>query len=146
MIEYTTNRLKASTEMEVIDGHLMPPTTSKGNSIDILNLHLTSGRETGFKYVLKTTDEEVCHIGITKKRGKFEISYGTVEAFRRRGYMCEALSSFLDWLKEKTDEKEVWGLPNGPESEHILKKCGFDYYGLVDESKDSKWYVFYIES
>ena len=58
--------------------------------------------------------------------------------------MQEALNGLLQWIKANTVENKIWCIPNGEISEHILKKCGFEYYGK-DEENSCKWFVYIIE-
>lgn len=140
MICLETKRMIAKSEMNVQNGNLTEKRSSN-NAKDILNLSPTTGLESTFVFFDKNdNDSKICHIGITHKRGRFEVSYGTEEQFRRQGYMKEALACLVDWIFTNTDEPEIWGLPNGEESEHILKICHFTYYGLYEKSSSMKWY------
>lgn len=144
MVKITTQRLVGLSDMEISEGKLKPINASD-QAVDLFNLQPKTGRESGFLFYGIDSDynDQICHIGITWQRGKFEVSYGTEKAYQRKGYMCEALSSFLDWIKHNTLEHEVWGLPNCSESEHILLKSGFTYFGNLENTK-SKWYRYII--
>ena len=98
-----------------------------------------------FKFFTKDNlTDEICHILVLWKREKKpEVSYGTNDPYRGNGYMQEALNGFLQWVRENTDEKEIWGLPNGDhkeESQYILEKCGFK--PSCKHSSDLYWFVF----
>lgn len=141
MLVIKTERLVGVSNMEIQGGKLVS-IKREVNEINIFDLKPISGKESAFIfYDIHNTDIEICHIGITWKRNRFEVSYGTNEVYRRKGFLQEALSAFIEWVVSNTDEKEIWGLPNGPESEHILMKCGFIYYDVVENS-NSKWYRF----
>lgn len=141
MLEIKTKRLVGVSDMKIVDRKLQP-TKSESDDIDIFNLQPSSGKESSFIfYDINNVDTLICHIGITWQRNRFEVSYGTEEAYQEKGFLQEALSGFLKWIISNTDEKEIWGLPNGPESEHILVKCGFKYYNQY-ENGDMKWYRF----
>ena len=142
MIEIRTKRLIGVSDMEVVSGKLNTiKQIERNNVINLTNLKSTTGKESGFLFYDKEdTSVLICHIGITWVRGKFEVSYGTEEQFRHLGYMQEALSQLVSWIFSNTTENEIWGLPNGSESEHILKTCGFSYYGAVENIASMKWY------
>lgn len=140
MLCFNTERMIAKTEMSIVDGKLMGSCVQLG-SLDLLNLRPCTGLETSFKFFRKVDeDTEICHICITHKRNRFEVSYGTQEEFRGQGYMKEALAYLIEWIFDNTNEEEIWGLPNGPDSEHILVASGFDYYGPVENAPSMKWY------
>ena len=140
MLNFETERLIAKSEMMIVDGKLVE-NTLEPTIIDVLNIKKTTGMESGFKFYDKTdVSVEVCHIGIIWQRNRFEVSYGTEEAFRGKGYMKEALAYLVDWIFANTKEPEIWGLPNGIVSEHILSSNGFTYYGPVENYPSMKWY------
>ena len=140
MIEIKTKRLIGRSDMHIEDKHIVY--RQKNNAINILNLKEATGQETGFCfYDLNSPEIEICHVGISCTRNRFEVSYGTEEGYRHQGFMIEALNSFTHWVFEQTDKNEIWGLPNGPESQHILEKCGFAYWGPVENTNSSKWFV-----
>ena len=140
MIYFETERLIAKSEMTVVDGKLLER-MSEPTVIDILNIKKTTGLESGFMFYDKADENVVvCHIGIIWQRGRFEVSYGTEKAFEGRGYMKEALSHLVNWIFDNTKEPEIWGLPNGFVSEHILSANGFTYYGALENIPSMKWY------
>lgn len=140
MISFETDRLIAKSGMTIVDGKLLECKTDQ-TVIDIFTIKKTTGLESGFMFYDKVDETvEVCHIGITWQRNRFEVSYGTKAAFRGRGYMKEALSYLVDWIFANTKEPEIWGLPNGIVSEHILSSNGFTYYGPLENTPSMKWY------
>ena len=61
--------------------------------------------------------------------------------------MMPIVNVFNEWFAANTSENKIWGLPNGTnreESKHILEKCGFIYYGKVEENDSCSWYVYDI--
>ena len=116
--------------------------------IDIFSLEPASGRESAFVFYDKDNpDNKICHVGITWQRGRTEVTYGTESPYRKKGFMQEALDAFLKWFAANISENKIWGLPNGTnreESKHILEKCGFIYYGKVEENDSCSWYVYDI--
>ena len=142
-IEIVTERLIGYSEMKIENGKLREKQAEQ--TINIINVKPVSGRESGFIfYLAEKPNSKVCHIGITHKRDRFEVSYGTEEMYRNNRFMQEALEGLLQWLKENTSELEVWGLPNGNISEHILEKAGFHFEGFVENSQNSKWYRYVL--
>lgn len=140
MICFETKRMIAKSEMIIQNGNLAEKRSSN-NAKDILHLNPMTGLESAFVFFDKVDNGvKLCHIGITHKRGRFEVSYGTEEQFRRQGYMKEALAHLVNWIFTNTNEPEIWGLPNGEESEHILQTSGFVYYRPFKECPTMKWY------
>ena len=140
MIRFQTERLIAKSEMIVADDRLVEK-EAEPTVIDIFNLRKRTGLESGFKFYDKADETvEVCHIGITWQRNRFEVSYGTEKAFEGQGFMKEALSHLVGWIFSNTKEPEIWGLPNGIVSEHILSSNGFTYYGALENNSSMKWY------
>jgi RimJ/RimL family protein N-acetyltransferase len=139
MIEFLTKRLIAKSDMRVVDSKLVPYETDISD-IDILNLLPRTGRESGFLFYDKDNKETlICHIGITLKRSRFEVTYCTIECFRKQGYMTEALSGLVEWIFKNTDVTVIWGIPNGEESQRILERCGFVFYENISDSS-LKWF------
>lgn len=140
MICFQTERLIAKSEMRIVEGRLLKK-ESEPVTIDIFNLKKTTGLESGFKFYDKEDENvEICHIGITWQRERFEVSYGTEPQFEGRGFMKEALSYLVSWIFANTEEPVIWGLPNGTVSEHILSINGFTYYGPLESNPSMKWY------
>ena len=140
MISFETERLIAKSEMIIVDGMLIEEETEPV-IIYILNLKKRTGLESGFKFFDKADETvEICHIGITWQRNRFEVSYGTEKTFEGQGFMKEALSHLVNWIFINTKEPEIWGLPNGIISEHILSSNGFTYYGALENNSSMKWY------
>lgn len=142
MMEIITSRLIGKTEMMLVDSNLISKDNFSNDKItleNILTLQPCTGKENGFCFYDKNNqDVLICHIGITFQRDKFEVSYGTEEPFRNKGYLTEALLGFIDFIFSKTNESMIWGLPNGVVSQHILEKCGFKY---VCEENGIRWFA-----
>ncbi len=140
MICFETERMIVKSDMVVQDGTLKEK-ESQNSPMDILRIIPTTGLESAFVFYDKADGcTKICHIGITHQRERFEVSYGTEPSFRRHGYMKEALASLVDWIFANTNEPAIFGLPNGPESEHILQKSGFNCVGLYEDNPSMKWY------
>ena len=140
MICFETQRMIAKSEMNIQNG-VLTEKESNDRPKDILSLQPSTGLESAFIFYSKDDKSvRICHIQITHKRNRFEVSYGTEEKFRRQGYMKEALACLIDWIFSNTNELVIWGLPNGEESEHILQTSRFTYYGPYEKSTSMKWY------
>ena len=132
-----TERLVGYSDLVVENGHLVPKKIRE--SVNFLNLKPRTGQEEGFVFYDKDDQNIlICHVGITTKRERFEVSYGTEESFRENGYMLEALNGLIDFIFSKTNEKIIWAIPNGEISQHILEKCGFRYF--VEEN-GIRWFA-----
>ena len=142
MYTIETSWMLGYSDMTVENGLLKGAPRPEG-SLVILSLKPSRGRESAFVFYDKNKpDTMICHIGITWKRGRTEVHYGTKSPYRQKGFMQEALVAFLKWFTTNTTEKVIWGLPNGDESKHILVKCGFVYYSKVEEHDSCSWYVY----
>ena len=140
MIEFNTERLIAKSDVQIVNSELI--TANSNNAvIDLLKLERTTGRESGFVFYDKNkTDIKICHIGFLRKRGKFELSFGTEIEYRRMGYMYEALVNTIDWLFKHTNENIIWAIPGNYASEKLLKKCGFKK-STSEQINEFKWYA-----
>lgn len=144
MLTIETPRMVGYSEMTVEDGLLQCIPRPEG-ILDIISLKPLTGRESAFIFYDKyNPNAMICHIGITWKRSRTEVSYGTESPYRQKGFMQEALVAFLKWFTTNTSENAIWGLPNGDESKHILEKCGFIYHSKVEEHDSCSWYVYEI--
>ena len=113
-----------------------PPT----NEIDILNLLPTDPEYMTFQFYSKTDHTNICHISLTNKRGRLEVSYGTESEFRNNGYMIEALDFAVKWIFNNTTEGSIWALPNSDISKAILKKCNFIDQGTHENYSKMNWF------
>lgn len=103
-MELSTKRLYVKTKIIVKDGTIEPfeETQSKNSTKtnSILNIQPNDHHDSAFVFYQNGTETEICHIGILDLDGKFELSYGTELAYRKMGFMSEALAWLLDYLKE----------------------------------------------
>jgi RimJ/RimL family protein N-acetyltransferase len=128
MIYFETERLICKSDLCLENGKLVED--KKDNTIDILSIKPTTGKEGGFVfYHKKLSTVLICHVGITYARGRFEVTYGVDnELFRNQGYMTEALMALCKWLFNNTEQEKIWALPNGEYREasiRVLEKCTF---------------------
>ena len=108
--------------------------------IDLLNLQPRNPEYMTFQFYDKKQKVNICHIELTNKRNRLEVSYGTQEEFQNKGYMTEALEFSVKWVFDNTDEKTIWALPNGDISKAVLRKCGFKDYEACDFLPDMHWF------
>ena len=76
-----------------------------------------------------------------KKRDRYELTWTTTEDYQQKGYMTEALKSWIDWMFANTEETQLWALissANLPSIKTALK-CGFILYDYI--SNNSAWYL-----
>ncbi len=72
----------------------------------------------------RTVVGDLCFKGEPDEKGEIEIGYGTYDAFRKKGYMTEALGGMIDWargqkiIKAITAETEVTNLASLKVLEH----------------------------
>ncbi len=141
MIRLETRRMVGISEIQVIDGKVYPK--ERPNYTNLLAIRPTTGKESSFVFYDKLDNTVmICHVGFTWQRERLEITCGTEEPFRRNGFMTEALVAVLNWLKDNTCETVAWALPSSSGSEDLIVKLGFTYHGIVEDSRNSKWYVY----
>ena len=95
----------------------------------------------GFTFYDKEASENmVFHLGLDNKRGRTEVSYGTEEQYRHRGYATEGIKAALQWLFANTSEPRFYGLVcnDNKYSIQALLRCGFSYESSTDCGAD--WY------
>lgn len=138
MIIEKTDRLVCKSEMDIVDGFPVPH-ISNTKEINLFSIKPMTGREFGFVFYDKDSDEIVCQIHFENKRRDYEISYGTYEKYRGKKYMQEALRFFVKWVFEKTSIDCLYGLINNNiTSQHILEKLGFE---LENVDEFGTWFV-----
>ncbi len=77
---------------------------------------------------------DVCFKGEPNIDGEIEISYGTHYAFRRKGYMTEAVGSILKWAKKQPEVLKVLANTekNNLSSQRVLRNNGFSQINEID--------------
>lgn len=130
MIDKKTRRLVMKSNIQFMNGKLTFPKTN-GIHKGISSIRPTVAEDGGFVFYLQGSDDiKVCHIGIRTHRKPLELSFGVEEAYRKSGYMQEALTFVISWIFEKSDIETLWALvADNPISEHILIKAGFEKAG-----------------
>ena len=129
--EFETTRLIIKTGIKIENNK--PVLNREGNSrkVDILNLTEHKFEENGFLCYSRESGQRICHIGLSEHLDKIEISYGTEDAFRGKGYMSEALPAVIGWLYTHTAIAKIYArIGDNPISEHILIK---NHFKQVDE-------------
>jgi [ribosomal protein S5]-alanine N-acetyltransferase len=50
---------------------------------------------------------DLCFVGEPNKEGEIEIGYGTYAAFRRKGFMTEAVNGMIKWAENQPEVKSI---------------------------------------
>jgi hypothetical protein len=123
-MQIETERLIIKTNLTVNDGKLVIP-DHKGSILDLKPLEVEDG---GFAVYLKSTGELVAHIGLRFDRKPYELTIGTEDGFKGKGYMSEAHTAVVEWLFGNTDAEMICALvgPLTPAAcKKILSRDGF---------------------
>lgn len=130
MIQLETKRLIMKSDLYIENGTIK---SIQNKKIDLQNI---PKRINGFQFYDKHNNNLICHIGMKFSRRCNEINYGTELEFRNQGYMSEALSAFIKWFFENTNETELNALvPNhNIYSQMLVKKCNFVEDGAFDNN------------
>jgi RimJ/RimL family protein N-acetyltransferase len=138
--EFETTRLIIKTEIKIANSKPMLNDESNNQEVDIFNLTEHKIEENGFVCYSRDNSQKVCHIGLSEYQNKIEISYGTEDAFRGKGYMSEALPAVISWLFTHTVITKIYArIGDNPISEHILIKNHFKQAN-EEYHKDGKLY------
>lgn len=105
---FKTKRLLVKFKPCIQDGKFNFENSYSNKKIDILNLQPSDPEHMTFQFYSKEDNTNICHIALTNKRGKLEVSYGTEPFFRNKGYMTEALAFAVKWIFENTTEDSIW--------------------------------------
>lgn len=83
---------------------------------------------------LKSNNEYIGHIGLSKISQGIEIGYFISEKHQGNGYATEAVKVFCEWSKVEFNLDTICGitLPDNIASKKVLIKCGF---ALIEENK-----------
>lgn len=139
MIRIETKRLIIKSNLCASKGQLIyPPKQQEGTSL--LNLRPLATEDTGFAIYLKPDESApIAHIGFRDDRRNYELTYGTEDAYRRHGYLYEALSAFLHWFFADIGVEIIYGLigNNNIPSINLALKVGFQPCG---QDGNCTWY------
>ena len=82
-----------------------------------------------FVYAIIRKDDKanIGYVQLVKIDDGWEIGYHIAKEYTRCGYATEAVNLFLEYLKNNTDLKEIYGiaLADNKASRRVLEKCGF---------------------
>lgn len=72
--------------------------------------------------------------------GVIEIAYQVDSALENLGYCTQIAAKLTQLAFASPEVSVVWAhtLPNAQASQRVLKKCGFDVVGLVDDPEDGR--------
>ena len=68
------------------------------------------------------------------ENGEVEIGYGLGKAYRRNGYMTEAIKAMCEWALKQTGVSAVIAQTDfdGFASQKVLERCGFKKYSEAE--------------
>ncbi len=77
---------------------------------------------------------DLCFLGEPNTVGEIEIGYGTYEAFRKKGFMTEAVAGMINWAEKQAEVKSIFASTekNNVASYSILQKNNFIKIGETD--------------
>lgn len=137
-ITLETKRMIVKTNARLINRKIIFP--DQPSHINILDIKPSIGENTGFMFYDKSDHRQlICHIALRDDRKPNEITYGTQETYRNKGYMQEALNAFIKWIFKNTDICKLYALiSNNPTSEKVLINQGF-----IKENQNDNRHIWY---
>jgi ribosomal-protein-alanine N-acetyltransferase len=117
-----------------MDGALAPGIVKRRNADSV-------GKPGKYSVVLRTSGEPIglLGIGLDKRSGQLEVSYGILPEYWRHGYGREALEALLTWVFEQLPEVDLvvanTRVDNEP-SRRLLEAIGaepVEYYGRCND-------------
>lgn len=80
-----------------------------------------------FSVIRKSDNANLGYVQLVKIEEGWEIGYHIAQIYTGNGYATEAVKLFLDYLKDKTELKEIYGiaLAANKASHRVLEKCDF---------------------
>ena len=120
-----TQKIISSELREALEETILPNVADTGKN------HLFS---TLWAIILKEESRmvgDVCFVGEPDENGEIELGYGTYEPFRGKGYMKEAVSCIIEWVKMQENVKSIFAqtAKDNPASFAVLVKNNFEKVG-----------------
>ena len=83
-----------------------------------------------FAIIRKIDDVNLGYIQLVKIDLGWEIGYHIAKQYTSQGYATEAVKLFLDYLKDNSDYKKIYGvaLSDNMASRRVLEKCDFKLF------------------
>ena len=83
-----------------------------------------------YAVIRKEDNANIGYVQLVKIDEGYEIGYHIAKKYTGKGYATEAVKLFLEYLKDNTDLKKVYGvaLAENKASCRVLEKCGFKLY------------------
>ena len=80
-----------------------------------------------YAIIRKEDNKNIGYVQLVKIDEGYEIGYHIAKTYTGHGYATEALNRFIDYLKENTNLKEIYGvvLMDNKASRKVLEKCQF---------------------
>ena len=81
-----------------------------------------------YAIIRKEDKANIGYVQLVKIDDGWEIGYHIAKEYTRCGYATEAVNLFLQYLKNNTNLKEIYGvaLASNKASRRVLEKCGFN--------------------
>ena len=83
-----------------------------------------------YAVIRKSDNANIGYVQLVKIEEGWEIGYHIAKKYTGNGYATRAVKLYMNYLKDNTDIKEVYGvaLANNLASRRVLDKCGFILY------------------
>ncbi len=83
-----------------------------------------------YAIIRKEGNANIGYVQLVKIEEGWEIGYHIAKIYTGNGYATEAVNLYLDYLKNNTDFKEIYGvaLADNKASRRVLEKCGFKLF------------------
>ena len=140
-----SNRVVMKTNLLVVNGRITFPV--KESAYKLLDIKPNNAEDGGFIfYDRQHTDQIICKIAYTEKRGKSELFYETDAAYRNQGYMTVAMECVLEWMRQHSVSGCLWLLirENNEASRKIAQRYKFIPQGVFED--DLEWYCLNLET
>ena len=80
-----------------------------------------------YAVIRKEDEANIGYVQLVKIDEGYEVGYHIAKKYTGKGYATEAVKLFIEYLKDNTDLKEIYGvaLAANKASRRVLEKCGF---------------------
>lgn len=83
-----------------------------------------------YAVIRKSDNANIGYVQLVQIEEGWEVGYHIAKAYTGHGYAAEAVNLYVEYLKNNTDIKEIYGvaLIDNFASRRVLEKCGFSLY------------------
>lgn len=83
-----------------------------------------------YAIIRKSDNANIGYVQLVQIEEGWEVGYHIAKAYTGHGYATEAVNLYVEYLKNNTDIKEIYGvaLIDNFASRRVLEKCGFSLY------------------